>query len=282
MIYLLKLRDCVRFDDKNGFVMKNIFKNINKKSPKSGFTLVELAIVIVIIGLIIGGVMFGRDMVRMSEIRATIAQIEQFKAASNAFKLKYNCLAGDCINATSFLSGTSNGNGNDKIAGAVFQFNSNEYIYFWQHLALAGLIQGSYTTTVSGTTYQPDINFPSAKLGGGFGVWNIQAYAGGGAIGGGKLFPAQYGNTLLLGKQWVDASSSMPLIGIMSGFDARRIDTKYDDGLPAYGTIVTWQNTSGYSSSCSSTDVASTAVYLNTTTYSLSGIRCSLFFINAF
>lgn len=248
---------------------------------KYGFTLVELSIVLVIIGLVIGGIVFGRDMIRMSEIRATIVQVEQFKAASNAFKLKYNCIAGDCANATSFLSGTADGNGNKIIDGGAARYNDTESNLFWQHLALAGFIQGSYTPTISGATYQADINFPSSKLGGGFGAWNLQAYAGGGLVGSGKLFPAQYGNNFLLGTPWTDSSARMPLRPVMSGFDARRIDGKYDDGLPAYGSIVTWENTSGYSFSCASTDVASTAVYNDTTNYSTS-IKCGLFFLNAF
>lgn len=56
---------------------------------ETGFTLVELSIVLVIIGLIIGGVMVGRDLIKTSEVRSQISQIEEFKTAVNTFKVKY-------------------------------------------------------------------------------------------------------------------------------------------------------------------------------------------------
>ncbi len=262
------------------FVMEHIlrYNNNDRQYLKHAFTLVELAIVMIVIGLVIGSVMLGQTMIKSANIRATIGQVEQFKTASTTFKIKYNCMAGDCDNATSFLSGTSNGNGTYKIDGSAARHTDTEGLLFWQHLALAGLIQGNYTTVAPGTVYVPDVNFPSSKMGGNFGVWNLQAYNAGGVYPvSGRLFPANYGNNIILGKAWGDLTSKIPLDRILSGYDAFAIDSKFDDGLPAYGTIVTWQNTSGYSGSCASTDVASTAIYSKT-----DNIRCGLFFINAF
>ncbi len=217
-------------------------------------------------------------MIRMSEIRATMAQVEQFKTASNTFKIKYNCLAGDCSVATSLLSNTANGNGNYKIDGTAARHTDTEGLLFWQHLALAGFITGAYTTVAPGTAYVADVNFPSSKLGGVFGAWSLQAYNAGGAYpASGKLFAANYGNNIILGKAWSDLSSKIPLDKFITGYDALAIDTKYDDSLPAYGNIITWQNTSGYSGGCPTTDVASTAVYTKT-----NNRTCALFFINAF
>ena len=247
---------------------------------RQGFTLVELSVVLVIIGLIVGGVLLGRDMLRSSEIRSTLAQVEQFKTASTTFKIKYNCLAGDCINASSFLSdagGVANGNGNSKFDGGGNRWSDPESLYFWQHLGLANLILFRHTPAIIGGAYRPDINYPSAKLGGGFGAWGLQNYTAGGLIGTGKAFPAQYRNNLLLGRNWADTSSRIPLNPILSGYDALAIDIKYDDGKAAYGNIVTWQNTSNYSGGCATTDVADTAEYTPTNT-----ATCSLFFLNIF
>lgn len=244
---------------------------------RRGFTLIELSIVLVIIGLIVGGILMGLDMIKAANIRATIGQVEKFKTASKTFTLKYNCLAGDCVDASSILGG-SNGNGNGILGTTLF--GDSEYFYFWQHLALAGMIEGTYTSTAPGSTYLPNINFPAAKIGGGFGAWNLTAAANaGGALGGGsgKVFPGIYGDGLILGKQYGDLTSKIPIFPSLSGYDAYTIDLKFDDGLPAYGTIMTWQNSSSYTAGCPTSDTASTAVYTKTTS-----ITCSLFFLRAF
>jgi prepilin-type N-terminal cleavage/methylation domain-containing protein len=62
---------------------------------RSGFTLIELSIVLVIIGLIAGGVLVGRDLIEAARIRQQITEIEQFKTAVNTFRIKYNGLPGD-------------------------------------------------------------------------------------------------------------------------------------------------------------------------------------------
>ncbi len=77
---------------------------------KDGFTLLELSIAIVIIGLVIGGVMVGKSLVNASEIRRKINELNIITAAVNTFKTKYNCIPGDCINTTDFLSSVA-GNG---------------------------------------------------------------------------------------------------------------------------------------------------------------------------
>jgi prepilin-type N-terminal cleavage/methylation domain-containing protein len=62
---------------------------------QAGFTLIELSIVLVIIGLIVGGVLVGQDLIKAAEIRATISQYEKYNAAMNTFRTKYNGMPGD-------------------------------------------------------------------------------------------------------------------------------------------------------------------------------------------
>lgn len=76
-------------------------------APKqNGFTLIELSIVLVIIGLVIGGIMAGKTLIRSAQLRKLISDKVIYETAFYAFQNKYNCIAGDCPNATDFL-GTS-------------------------------------------------------------------------------------------------------------------------------------------------------------------------------
>src|SRR6187549_3006919 len=62
---------------------------------QKGFTLIELSIVLVIIGLIVGGVLVGRDLIKAAQLRKQISQITDVNLGANTFKLKYNALPGD-------------------------------------------------------------------------------------------------------------------------------------------------------------------------------------------
>src|SRR3954468_8091893 len=80
-------------------------------SHRNGFTLIELSIVLVIIGLVVGGVLVGRDLMRAAELRAVVSDFDRFQTALYTFQSKYNCLAGDCAYTTRFFPTVLNGNG---------------------------------------------------------------------------------------------------------------------------------------------------------------------------
>lgn len=114
-----------------------------------GLSLVELSIVFVIIGLILGGVLIGRDLIKNSENRAFISQLQSYNAAVNTFKIKYNCLPGDCNNATAY-GFTNNGNGNGMVTGLAVEGPSGWSVADYTIDATAGLAS-TYLGCCSGT-----------------------------------------------------------------------------------------------------------------------------------
>src|ERR1700753_450898 len=62
---------------------------------RQGFTLIELSIVLVIIGLIVGGILVGQDLIKAAEVRAQISQIEKYNSAGNTFRGKFGGIPGD-------------------------------------------------------------------------------------------------------------------------------------------------------------------------------------------
>lgn len=124
----------------------------------SGFTLVELAIVLVIIGLLVGGILVGKYLISASEIRAQISQIEELKTAINTFKLKTGYLPADIppreTAQLGFFTYKGTYAGSEKPDPAMQKFcgygnNDNritrsESFVFWRHLSEAKLIKGEY------------------------------------------------------------------------------------------------------------------------------------------
>jgi prepilin-type N-terminal cleavage/methylation domain-containing protein len=110
------------------------------KVLQKGFTLVELSVVIVIIGLIVAGVTAGQSLVELGRIRSAIGDIQKYKVAYNTFYLEYNSIPGDFNLATRYWPGlTSNGNGNKTIR--CNDSNPEETGFVWQHMQLAKLMQ---------------------------------------------------------------------------------------------------------------------------------------------
>ena len=94
------------------------------KTKQQAFTLIELSIVLVIIGLITGGILTGRDLIAAASVRAQVTQIEKFNAAASTFRTKYGFLPGDIPDpdATRFGfaargTGAGKGDGNGVIRG---------------------------------------------------------------------------------------------------------------------------------------------------------------------
>ena len=148
-----------------------------------GFTLVELSVVIVLIGLIVAGVMGGQALLRQAKVRTLISDYNKYNTAVNAFKLEYSELPGDLSNASSYGIGTD-GNGNRQIHST-----NTENLDFWQHLSQSGIIAGAYTG--SAPPLVAGVNVPVSSYGGNVVVHVGHLSTAGGsclAIAGGTLF----------------------------------------------------------------------------------------------
>jgi prepilin-type N-terminal cleavage/methylation domain-containing protein len=222
------------------------------RRSQSGFSLVELAVVLAVIGLLVGGTIAGGSLIRSAKLQSLISDITQIRSAANQFKTQYNALPGDMVNATSYWGiaagstgndsacqaqattdgKTCNGDGNRRIgptAGGV-----DERYRFWQHLTNANLFPGNYTG-VALTTPVVGTNLPGSKFdpSGYF----MTRYANPISGDSGFFDRPTAGNSLFFGA-WVSGNWT----GILTPAEAFRVDSKMDDGKPGTGSIGTqWQ-----------------------------------------
>lgn len=217
---------------------------------RHGFSLVELSIVLVILGLLTGGILAGQSLIRASEIRAVATETSRHIAAIHAFRDKYLAQPGDLANATSFWgsmtncgvaspSGTGtqtcNGNADGSIGQPAAASQTGERFNYWQHLANAGLIEGNYTgiAGAGGVNHSLiGINSPASRISTvGWGVGSVTGYYAGNTI----SFSGDYGTRLNVGTQTSDGFSNGPFL---KPEEAWNIDTKIDDGRPGRGRVL--------------------------------------------
>ncbi|MFZ4542086.1 MAG: type II secretion system protein [Rickettsiales bacterium] len=216
---------------------------------KLGFSLVELSIVLVILGLLVGGILAGQSLIRAAELRSITADYQRYQAAIYSFRDKYFALPGDITNATSFWPSSANGNGDAILA------NNTENYRLWEHLALAGLIEGSYTGYVSPANYSttPVIgrDVPAGKLSSSY--WTSGYLSQSSAVN----FEVGYTDLPDIRYNWLFFTGRDPTYGwiaytgtyIMKPEEAWNVDSKIDDGKPASGKV----RSSAISTTCTTT-----------------------------
>lgn len=135
------------------------------KRCQAGFTLIEIAVVLVIIGLLLGGVMKGQELINSAKVKNLATDFRNIPVFIYTYQDKYRALPGDDANAGAHVSGVSASGGtlgNGIIEGKWNDTASSEAFTFWQHVRLAGLLSGS--TDLTASTYLP-INATNGKVG---------------------------------------------------------------------------------------------------------------------
>lgn len=258
------------------------------------FSLVELSIVLVILGLLVGGVLAGQSLIRAAELRSVSTEYSRYTTAMSAFRDKYLALPGDMNNATSFWTAgtcpgtnvnttspqanTCNGDGDGTIEQAeASSTTSNGCFRFWQHLALAGLVEGSFTGVPDSATYGAGTssfvtpNIPRSKLSSaGWGIQYIGSITDSGST---FYYGGEYGNGFYFGA----VSTGHPTVALLKAEEAWNLDTKLDDGKPATGSLVTLEGQGSVAASSGCANLASATTSLAAATYRLdtSSANCS-------
>ncbi len=252
---------------------------------RRGFSLVELSIVLVILGLLTGGILAGQSLIHAAELRAVVTEQSRFVTALRSFHDKYMGIPGDLRTATRFWGddntncpdpavtngspGTCNGNGNGQVVSGSSNDATAEMFQFWKQLALAGLIEGTYSGLAGSANGAHAVigNSPQSRMN--LAMWGT--YYTGQFPGSITNYQAEYGNHIMLGEP---TATGVPMGIAFIPEDAWNIDTKLDDGKPGTGIMITnWNNcttSTGFSDY--------TGNYAVTTT----GKRCVLYFLRQY
>jgi len=144
------------------------------QNRQTGFTLVEISIVLVIIGLLLGGVLKGQELINSAKVKNLAQDFRSVPTLIYAYQDKFRALPGDDRRASDHLCPSAPtcagaGDANGMIDGAWDSTaTTDESVLFWQHVRLAGLAAGATDLT--------DANFmPTNSVGGRLGVQSAGA-----------------------------------------------------------------------------------------------------------
>ena len=255
--------------------------------PRAAFTLAELAIVLVVIGLLVGAVVGGAALLRQSELQTVVADYTRYSNAAAQFTQAYGGPPGDILDATNYWGtnvtyctvvatnntpGTCNGNGDGQILTAqpiATIPNTNEVFRAWQHLMLAKLIDGNYSGVAgSGGALQAVIgtNIPKSRVTNAGWSFYYKAVTSADT----DFYNQDLSNYLFFGSP---VTNGLTQGAALTSSDAWQVDKKMDDALPASGRVMALKpSPSTITPNCTTSVTDASAQY----NLAKSGILCSL------
>jgi len=211
------------------------------KNRHQGFTLVEIAVVLVIIGLLLGGVLKGQELINSAKVKNVIGEFRNVSTYVFGYQDRFRAMPGDDPGVANRLTGairasTGGTPGNGRLEGS---WNSatptDESVLFWQHVRLANLASGDGRNP-AGEGVAILEWLPRNAFGGRIGVTGVSPLAGWS----GSFFICQDN---------------------LSGNFARQIDIAMDDGLPATGSVRILANGAASGTAIAPADLADASLY---------------------
>ena len=210
---------------------KNMKEKFKKNNAEYGFTLIELSIVLVLIGLLIGGVLKGQELIASTRLKMAVSQVDAIKAAFNIFQDKYSAIPGDYSRARDFISADiiNQGNGNGIIGTTLVTLPlrsalgtdvvGNEYRAAWEHLHRSALLA---SIANDGNNWDLQSKIPGVS----FNFLYATMNNGGATVKTAHWIRLQAGSGI-----------AQRALNPLSGKEAAEIDRKYDDGNKDNGVI---------------------------------------------
>ncbi|HSH72579.1 MAG TPA: prepilin-type N-terminal cleavage/methylation domain-containing protein [Methylophilaceae bacterium] len=192
---------------------------------QSGFTLIELAIVLVIIGLLLGGVLKGQELINSARVKNLASDFRNTQVYVYGYQDRFRVIPGDDRGAgprfASPAQVASNGTQNGVIEGSWFEpANTAESCVFWQHVRLAGFAAGKSAIA--------DINCSNGNE-------YMPRNAEGGVVG--IQGVTDFNSTLALTGANAMIGSFVVCSALIRGSLAKQLDTLLDDGDTAAGSV---------------------------------------------